>query len=156
MAGAEITRKTNGAGNVDARRPAEAQALPLHEVEDYRQGFRIRDAVGVIGCEAFEVGGNPPLADAFGDGRALRLQFAVGIVFVERSAFGVRDADLDVGPPGAQPLRHAGERAAGTDGADETVHLAARLLPDLPGCRLDMCQPVGDVVELVGPDGACG
>ena len=53
-----------------------------------------------------------------------------------------------------QPHRDAGERAAGADGADEAVDLALRVVPDLWRRRLDMALAVGDIVELIGPDGA--
>ena len=52
--------------------------------------------------------------------------------------------------------RHADarERAAGADGADEAVNPAVEVVENLRPRRLVMAVAVGDVVELVGPEGA--
>ena len=78
----------------------------------------------------------------------------MGVVFVERRAHRVGDADLDLAGMALQPHRRAGQRAAGADGADEAVDRPAGLVPDLLGGRHHMAVAVGDVVELVGPDRA--
>ncbi|MCY1241777.1 hypothetical protein D9M72_546980 [compost metagenome] len=66
----------------------------------------------------------------------------------------IRKADLDRRVLRLQPLCNAGERAAGADGADEAIDLAVRVAPDLRRRGFHMRVTVGDVVELVGPDGA--
>src|SRR5208282_3076411 len=53
-----------------------------------------------------------------------------------------------------EEIRDACERAAGAGRADEAVQLALGLLPELGCCRLVMAAPVGDIVELIGPNGA--
>src|SRR5690606_25093401 len=55
---------------------------------------------------------------------------------------------------GLQADGDTAERAAGANRAAEAVDLPFRLIPDLFGCRLDMCLAVCDVVELVRPDRA--
>src|SRR5712691_1371836 len=66
----------------------------------------------------------------------------VGQIYLHvRVALFEGDADPGQGPPGA-------------DRAGETVDLALGLGPDLGAGRLVMAAPVGEVVELVGPDRA--
>src|SRR6185437_15197874 len=83
-------------------------------------------------------------------------QFAGGVIAKERRPLWIGKADFDTRDPGAQSLGHAAKRAAGADRADEAVDLAARRGDDLWSGGFDMRLPVGDVVELVGPDRAVG
>ena len=50
----------------------------------------------------------------------------------------------------------AGQRAAGAAGAGEGVDLAVGLLPDLRPGGHAVALPVGQIVELIGPDGIAG
>ena len=109
-----------------------------------------------INRRAFEVGGDPPLPDAFGDRGAFGAQFAVGIVVVQRRAVRIGERDADVLVERLQPKTHARNRPARARGAGETIHAAAELLPDFRRSAFDMGAAVGDVVELVGPDCAGG
>src|SRR5690606_3321876 len=56
----------------------------------------------------------------------------------------------------ALPQRHrgSGEGPTRTDRADETVDPSVGLAPYLRPGRVDVALAVGDIVELVGPDGA--
>ena len=126
----------------------------LEQVVDERHRLAVGDVVGHVDGQPLEVGGDPPLADALGDRRPLGLQLAMIVPVEERRAVGIGEADLHVGPPRPQPLRDPGERAARADRADEAVDPPAGLLPDLGRRALDVRPPVGDVVELVGPDRA--
>ena len=76
------------------------------------------------------------------------------VVLVERGAHRVGQPDLDVRLALAERDLDAGERAARADGADEAVDPVAELLPELGRRGIDVRLAVGDVVELVGPDGA--
>ena len=97
--GPELARQPDRAGDVDAGRAAEAQALLLDQVEDDRQRFLVGDLAGEVGREAFEVGGDAALADAFGDRAALGLEHALGVEAVERRAQRIGERDLDVRVP---------------------------------------------------------
>src|SRR5208283_5043736 len=68
----------------------------------------------------------------------------------------VGKVDLDLGVAFLERDADAGERAAGADRAGKAIDLAVSLLPDLGAGRLIMPAPVGEVVELVGPDGTIG
>ena len=57
----------------------------------------VGDPIGVVDRQPLEVGGDAALADALADRGSLGLQLAVGVVFVERRAAGVGEADGDVG-----------------------------------------------------------
>ena len=58
------------------------------------------------------------------------------------------------GALGLEPHGDAAQRSARAHRADEAIQLAAGLRPDFFRRRLDMSLPVGNIVELVGPDGA--
>ena len=77
MARAQFLGEPDRAGDVDARRAAEQQALMLGQVEDDRQRLFVGDLIGEIDRRALEIGGDAALADALGDRRALALQRAV-------------------------------------------------------------------------------
>ena len=83
---------------------------------------------------------------------AFALENAAGVIGVEGRAERIGERDLD--PLVALLERHgdAGERAAGSDRADEAVDAPLGLLPDFRAGGLVMAAAVGDVVELVGPD----
>src|SRR5215217_6185609 len=130
MSGAEVARKTDGAGNVDSARSADANSFLINEIENQLNGLGIGNLIGEIRRKAFKVGGDSALTDPFGDRAAGRGQFAMGIEVIERGTLRVGNADLDVRVLRLQSLRYAGKCAAGTDGADKTIHLAVRIAPD--------------------------
>ena len=51
-----------------------------------------------------------------------------------------------------QIRRHAGERAAGAGGGAKGVDFSAGVVPDLRPRGFEVREPVGRVVELIGPD----
>src|ERR1700678_1935864 len=59
----QFAGETDRAGDVDARRSSEAQALVLEQVENKRHRLRIGDLVGEIDRRAFEVLGDAALPD---------------------------------------------------------------------------------------------
>ena len=63
----KIARKPDSPRHIDPRRPAEAQALVLHKVKDLLDSFGIRNAIAAVDGQAFEVFGDPPLTNTFGD-----------------------------------------------------------------------------------------
>ena len=129
------------------------QPVPRHQFVQDRKRLLVGNAKGnVDGC-AFKVGGDPALPDAFRDAVAVRLQFAGGEIAVERGAIRIDKADGHVGVQFLQPQTDARHRAPGTSRADETVHAAVHRLVNLWRGGFDVGEPVGDIVELVGPDG---
>src|SRR6185503_19584321 len=94
------------------------------EVEGDGEAFAVGDEEGFVGLEAFEVGGDPALADPLGDRASFGLQLAGGVVTVERCAGYVGERDDDVAIAVAQARGNSGEGAAGSDRADEPVDLA--------------------------------
>ena len=108
----------------------------------------------MIDLQAFQVFGDAALADAFGDRRAFRFEFARRVIAVERGAGGIGEADGDAWIFRAETCGDAGKRAAGTDCADEAIDAALGLFPDFWSCCCDVGVAVGGVIELVGPDGA--
>src|SRR6218665_1957006 len=130
LARPEVTGEPDGAGDIDARRAAEAEALMLEQVEHIGQGFAVGDLVGVIDGEILEVGGDAALADALGDRVAGGFELSGLEILVERGALGVGEADLDIGVLRLERDGNAAQRAAGADRADEAVDLAAGLFPD--------------------------
>src|SRR4051812_6971635 len=110
----------------------------------------------MVDLETIEVGGDAALADTFGDRAALRLELAGGVVAEQGRARRVGEADGDAGLAFTQSGGNPGERATGADGANETVDLAAGLLPDFRAGGFEMGLAVGYIVELVRPDRAIG
>src|SRR5690606_10212013 len=102
------------------------------------QAFLVRDAELGIDRGAFEVGGDPPLTDPFGDRVPFRRKLSARVVAVERRAvrIGERDADVLVTLFEAKP--YAGQRAARPHGARKTVDAAFELLPNLRRGALDV------------------
>ena len=78
------------------------------------------------------------------------------VVVVERSTFRIGQPNFDVRVARPQRFGNAGQRAARTNGADETVNAAIGLLPDFGARGLRMGAAIGGVVELIGPDGPLG
>src|SRR5262245_46910604 len=128
----------------------------LQQLEDDLDGFAVRDPVGGVDQRALEIAGDPPLADAFGDRGAFGHQLARRVPAVKRGTMGVGNADHHIAVAFLERIRHAAKGSAGTGGADKTADPAIRLVPDLGAGGLVMAATVGDVVELVGPDGAGG
>src|SRR6476620_10574662 len=154
VAGAEVARKSDGACHIDTTCSAEAQPFLGQEVKYDRQRLGIWDLIGLVDHRTFEIGGDAALTDPFGNRASFRFEPSVLIIIVEGRAHRIGDADGDIFVPRLEPHGNAGERAAGAHGADEAVHLALRIVPDLDRGGLDMTQAVGDIVVLVGPDGA--
>ena len=125
MAGAELAGKADRAGDVDARRTAEQEAFLRHEIEHDRQRLLVGDLVGEIDGRAFQVGGDPALANSLGDRGARALQFAGRVEGIERSAQRIGERDLDARVALLQRHADARERSAGADRADEAVERAA-------------------------------
>ena len=98
----------------------------------------------MIDHDAFEIGGDAALADALGDRVALGFQLAGGVVADRAPRLPDRRGRSGYrGCAAFSAMRHAGQRAAGADRADEAVDLAARSAPRFPGpvlsiwaCRL--------------------
>ena len=126
----------------------------LQQVKDDRQGFFIRNLKSIVDRRALEIGGDAPLADAFGDRGAFRFQLAGFDPRINRRAHGICGGDADAWVALFQSHRHARERSAGSDGASESIDLAVGLFPDFRPRGFDMCAPVRNIVELVGPNGA--
>ena len=156
MAGTKLAGEMKRAGDVDPRRAAEQQTFLHDQIEDDRQRLLVGNLVGEIDRRAFQVGGDPVLANALGDRGAGALEFAGRIKRVERGSQRVGDRDLDVRVALFQRHADAGQRPARADRADEAVNLAVKIVVDLRAGRFIMAPPIGDIVELVGPDGAVG
>ena len=77
-----------------------------------------------------------------------------GVEGIERRAGRIGKRDFDVFVALLQGHADAGQSAAGADGADEAVELALQRLEDLRTGRFIVSAPIGDVVELVRPDGS--
>src|SRR5690606_7029454 len=147
MPGAHFASEPDRASDIDAGRGADAKAFLLEELEDDLHGLRILDPPRVIDLHAFQILCDAALADAFGDGAAFRLKLARSVVAVKRGARRIGETNLDILALGLQADGDTAERAAGANRAAEAVDLPFRLIPDLFGCRLDMCLAVCDVVE---------
>ena len=154
LAGTELLGQPDRAGDIHSRRGAQCQPLVLDQRIYGAHRFLVGDPESLVDRKAFEVGGDPALADALGDRAAFRLELAGLVITVQRRARHIGEGDDDIGIALAQGDRDPGEGAAGTDGADEGVDLAAGLLPDLGAGRFCMRVAVGDIVELVGKDSA--
>src|SRR6185369_8014020 len=126
----------------------------FEEIEADLHGFRIRDLKGVVDGQAFEIRGNPALANALGDRTALGLELARRIIIEQGCSRRVGEADSDAGVTLSQGGRDAGQSPASPDRAYEAVDLARGLLPNLGTGRFDMRLTIGDIVELIGPDRA--
>ncbi len=125
--------------------------MNIEIIEDIER-LHIVDLIGEVDVQPLQIGGDAALADAFGDGAALGFQFACFVIAVERRAERVGEADLHLCVTRLQRRGDARQRAAAADRADKSVHLAVRLVPDFRARRVDMTLPVGDIVELIGPD----
>ncbi len=130
LPGPSVRASSHRAQHVERRGAAEAEALLLDQIVEHRQPILVLDAVGFIDDDAFEIGGDAALADAFGDRGPFGFQFAVLVPIVERRAARIGDADDDVLVARLQRHRHAAQRAAGTDRADEAIDLAIGVAPD--------------------------
>ena len=84
------------------------------------------------------------------------LELAVLVPVVERRTHRVGRHDPHLGVALLEEQADAGQRAARADGAGEGVDLAVGLLPDLRAGGAVVAHPVGDIVELVGPDRPVG
>src|SRR5262249_42922153 len=109
---------------------------------------------GPVDLKSFEIGSDTSLADAFGDRTAFGLELPGRLIAEERRAGRIGEADDDIGFPFAKCLGNPRKRAAGADRANESVDLAVSLFPDFGAGSFDVRLAVGDIVELVGPDGA--
>src|ERR1051325_8793168 len=154
VAGAEVAREADRAGDVDGARAPEAQSFAFQQRKDQGKSFGVGDLVGVVDGRAFDVLRDAPLADALGDGASARFQPAVLEPAVHRRAERVGDRDPDVPVFLFQEHRNTGQRSPGADGAGEAVDLAARLGPDLRAGAQDVALAVRGVVPLVRPEGA--
>ena len=84
MPGPEFVRQPHGPGNIDRRGTAETQTLVLQQIENIGQRFGIRHLAGKIDLRAFEIGGDPRLADTPGDRITPPPQFAILVIVVKR------------------------------------------------------------------------
>src|SRR4030042_5608752 len=98
--------------------------------------------------------GDAALAGALGDGAAFGLERAVLVEIVERGTHGICKPDHHARIVLLETHGDAGKGAAGPDRTNEAVDLAVDIVPNLLRRRLDMALAVGDIVELIGPDGA--
>src|SRR5665648_37075 len=150
VAGSHVPCQADCAGDIDAARPAKAEAFLAQQVEHHGQRLRVGDLVGRVDLGPLQIGGDAALANPFGDGAAFRLELAVLVEIVERSPHRVGEADDNIGIVLLQPHRDAGQRATGADRADEAVDFAVEVAPNLLGRRLDVTMAIRHVVELVG------
>ncbi len=127
-----------------------------HQIEQNGQEFSIFDAIGEVRGEAFEVAGYAGHADALGDRAALAGHLTLGEPVEQRGARRVGQGDLHRRVAFAQEGADASQSAAAADGADEGIDLAEGLFPDFGGGAFIVGGAVGDVVELIGPEGAVG
>src|SRR5215475_6218090 len=156
MSGTELLRDPDRAGDVDAGRAADHQTLFAEQIEDDRQRLVIGHLQRVVDRRTLQVLGDAALTDPLGDRVALGPQLAVLVVVVQRRAEWIGEYDAHRRLALLQGQADAAERAAGADRRDERVDRTAGLLPDLRSGGLIVRTPVGEVVELVGPDGAAG
>ena len=70
MARTHFACHRHGTGNIDRCRTAKIQAFIAHQIEDDGKGVYIGKAVGGVDRGLGKIGGNPSLANAFGDGIA--------------------------------------------------------------------------------------
>src|SRR6266850_4034833 len=154
LAGAEVAGEPHGSDDVDPRRAAQHEALMLDQVEQGGQGFLVGDLIDHVDRRALEVGGDATVADALGDRASFGFQFTLGVPVVERRAHRVAERNLDVGIALLERARDSAQSPAGADRAGEAVDLAIGLVPDLRSGGAVVAFAVGDIVELVGPDGA--
>src|ERR1019366_9472372 len=116
--------------------------------------FRVWDLIGYIDGRSLDVLGDAALANALGDRTALGLQFAAGKIAVEGGAQGVDESNAHLRVLLLEGMANTGQGTSRADGADKSVHLAVGLAPDLRARGAVVARPVGQVVELIGPDGA--
>src|SRR5699024_8181892 len=93
-------------------------------------------------------------ADAFADGIALGLEFAMVDKVRQRRAGGVGKGRGDLRIARLQCARDAGQAAAGAGRADEAVDGAVHVVPDFRAGDVFVQVAIGGVVELVGKPGA--
>src|SRR5271166_6774450 len=134
--------------------PPRHSPFVLDQIEHDGDRLLVGDLKGDVDGRAFEIPGDAALADPFGDRGPLRLEHAGGVIAIERRAFRIGKADLDHRIARLQREADARERAAGADRASEAVDPALGLLPDFRAGGRDVPVAIGDIVELVGPDGA--
>ena len=113
----------------------------MDEPERHAETFLILDEEGVVHDKTLEVGGDPPLPDAFGDRASFRLKLAGGVIIVERCARDVGNGDRHIRPALPQRQRDAGKGAPRSDRAHEAVDRPVRLRPDFRPGRPDMIDP---------------
>src|SRR5689334_24047078 len=138
----------DGARDIDAARPAQAETFLAQQIEDDGKRLGIGHLIGLVDLGALEIGSDAALADPFGDRASFGLEHAMLVVIVEGGTHGIGKTDDDVGVVLLPAHRHAGKRAAGPDRADDAIDLAVEFLPNLLGRGLDMALAVGDIVEL--------
>src|SRR5215467_7540848 len=154
MAGAKLLGEPNCTGHIDARGAAEAKAFVLQQVENHRHRLLVGDLIRDVDWHAFEILCDAALTDPLGDRGAFGFQSPGRVVAVERRPFGVGETNFDVLVALLQRQGDASERSTSAYRANETVDLAVSLLPDLLARRSEVPVTIGDVVELIGPDGA--
>lgn len=153
VAGPHLFCQLNRGGHVDAARAADVQAFLAQQAVDHLHARLVVDADGVVDRCALQVCGDPAVADAFRNRIALALQFAVLDPVVERAAVGIGQHDFYVRLLLLQVAGDAGQGAASAGSAGESVDAAMRVVPDFwAGCCV-VCLAVGEIVELLGPDG---
>ena len=74
------------------------------------------------------------------------------VIVIKAGAVGIGKADFDSRVLFLEETANAGNRASRTNGADEAINAAIRLLPDFRAGAAVMALHVGGVVKLVGPD----
>src|SRR3546814_17619909 len=121
----------------------------LFRSADPGEPFLVRNPELRVDRRTLEVGGDPPLPDAFRNRIAFGFQFAVGIIFVERGAIGVAERDRDALVLRLQPQPPARQRAAGAHRAGEAADLPFHMRPDFPAGAVEAGKERG-----VGEGGA--
>src|SRR5262249_44176490 len=133
---------------------ADAQPLVLYQIKKRGKPGFVLYAKRFVDHNAFEIGRNPPLPDAFGDRSSLGFEFPVFVPVIKSRTARVGDADDDILVARLEAERNASERAARTHRTDKAVDPALGVAPDFRCGRVDVALAVGDIIELIGPDGA--
>ena len=153
MARTEAAGRLHRRGHIDPHRAPQEQSLLPKQPVDGVEGILVADANGIIDRGSFQVGGHAAVADPLGDRAALGVEFAAAGPAVQGAAVGIGQHAAHPRVPLLEVQGHSGIGAAGAGGRHPGIHLPAALLPDLrTGARV-MGAAVGEVVELVGPNG---
>ena len=107
----------------------------------------------MIHNRVFQVGGDPSLADAFGNGISPGTELTLGVIGIQCGTHRICQSNLNLRILFLEKSPGAGQGSTGPHRTDEGIDFSLGLLPDFRACGFVMCLPVGHIVELVCPDG---